>query len=54
MRELPKVRYEWKTWYFDARLSQLSNVRNPHDYYDLNDLEAHYFKERIKKRDVKE
>lgn len=39
---LPQVRYEGKVWFFDERLRQLRNIKNPHDYIDL---ELDYFKE---------
>ena len=38
--ELPKVQMKKKMWYFDARLKQLRNVENPHDYHDLSHDEA--------------
>ena len=37
---LPTVSYRSKTYFFDARLKQLRNVENPHDYLDLNDVES--------------
>ena len=43
-RMLPIVTYERKKWFFDERLRQLRNVRNPHDFIDLNDFEIGYFK----------
>lgn len=45
-RRLPVVQYEGKTWYFDERLRQIRNWKNPHDYQDLNEFEVAYFKER--------
>ena len=44
MRQLPIVKYEGKRWFFDERLSQIRNVKNPHDYQDLNEFEVEYFK----------
>ena len=44
---LPVVRYERKLWSFDERLGQLRNIRNPHDYIDLNDFEMEYFRDMI-------
>jgi hypothetical protein len=47
-RMLPIVSYEHKEWFFDERLRQLRNVRNPHDFIDLNDFEVDYFRKRKK------
>jgi hypothetical protein len=44
---LPVVRYERKLWFFDGRLKQLRNVRNPHDSIDLNDFEVEYFRMKV-------
>jgi len=41
--KLPVVTYEDKNWYFDARLRQIRNVENPHDYQDLDTVEMVYF-----------
>jgi len=41
---LPVGTYERKKWFFDERLRQLRNVRNPHDFVDLNDFEVEYFR----------
>lgn len=41
---LPVVRYERKLCFFDERLKQLRNVRNPHDFINLNDFEVEYFR----------
>jgi hypothetical protein len=41
--QLPIVEYENKRWYFDARLRQIRNVENPHDYQTLSDVEMRYF-----------
>ena len=38
--ELPKVKFEGKTWFFDKQLSQLRNITNPNDYLDLNEEEV--------------
>jgi hypothetical protein len=43
VKMLPVVRYERKLWFFDERLRQLRNVRNPHDFINLNDFEVEYF-----------
>jgi hypothetical protein len=47
VRMLPVVRYERKLWFFDERLKQLRNVRNPHDFIDLNDFEVEYFRQEV-------
>ncbi len=47
VRMLPTVKYQRKTWFFDERLRQLRNVKNPHDFLDLNDFEVYYFKENL-------
>ena len=47
VRMLPVVRYERKLWFFDERLRQLRNVRNPHDFMDLNEFEVEYFKREV-------
>jgi len=44
MRQLPIVKYEGKQYYFDERLKQIRNIKNPHDYQDLNEFEMEYFK----------
>ena len=44
VKMLPVVRYEKRLWFLDERLRQLRNVRNPHDFIDLNDFEVEYFK----------
>jgi hypothetical protein len=36
-RELPKIQLGKKVYYVDARLRQLRNVENPHDYVDYGD-----------------
>lgn len=46
---LPKVRYEGKKWYFDARLRQIRDVSNPHDFQSLSDVELAYFTELVNK-----
>ena len=47
VKMLPVVRYERKLWFFDERLGQLRNVRNPHDFIDLNEFEVEYFKGKV-------
>ena len=34
VRELPKLEYQGKTWFYDVKLNQLRNVDNPHDFID--------------------
>ena len=40
MTELPKIKRGRKTFYFDARLSELRNVKNPHDRIELSEAEC--------------
>ncbi len=47
VKMLPVVRYERKWWFFDERLRQIRNVRNPHDFIDLDEVEMDYFKKRV-------
>ncbi len=47
VKMLPVVRYEKKLWFLDERLKQLRNIRNPHDFIDLNDFEVEYFKSKV-------
>jgi len=47
VKMLPVLRHEGKLWFLDERLKQLRNVRNPHDYIDLNDFEVEYFKSKV-------
>jgi len=47
VKMLPVVRYERKLWFLDERLRQFRNVRNPHDFIDLNDFEVEYFKKQV-------
>jgi hypothetical protein len=46
---LPKVKVGKKMYFFDERLKQLRNVRNPHDFIDLDDFETEYYKEQAAK-----
>jgi hypothetical protein len=50
---LPIVTYERKKWFFDERLRQIRNVKNPHEWIDLNKFEMDYFREKLRKGDVK-
>jgi len=44
---LPTVTYEDKNWCFDARLRQIRNIENPHEYRDLDSFEVVYFNELV-------
>ncbi len=48
VRQLPIVSYERKKWFFDERLSQLRNIKNPHEWIDLNEFEVEYFRTIVK------
>jgi hypothetical protein len=48
MSELPKIKLGRKTYYFDARLGQLRNLKNPHDYRNLTDKETEEYKRLLK------
>ena len=47
VKMLPVVRYERKLWFFDERLRQLRNIRNPHDFINLNEFEVEFFKRKV-------
>ena len=47
VKMLPVVPYERKLWFLDERLRQLRNIRNPHDFINLNDFEVDYFKRKV-------
>jgi hypothetical protein len=47
-RMLPIVTYERKRWFFDERLRQLRNIKNPHEWIELNEFEMDYFKGRFR------
>ena len=47
VRMLPVVRYERKLWFLDERLRQLRDIRNPHDFINLNDFEIEYFRNKV-------
>ena len=44
---LPIVTYERKRWIFDERLRQIRNVKNPHEWIDLDEVEMEYFREKV-------
>jgi hypothetical protein len=47
MSELPRITRGGKTYYFDARLQQLRNVDNPHDYIDLSQEETEEIRQKL-------
>ena len=47
VKMLPVVWYERKLWFLDERLRQIRNVRNPHDFINLNDFEIEYFRSKV-------
>jgi hypothetical protein len=47
-RMLPIVTYGRKQWFFDQRLSQLRDIRNPHEWMDFNESEMACFMKRVK------
>jgi len=47
VKMLPVILYERKLWFFDKPLRQLRNVRNPHDFIDLNEFEIEFFLRRV-------
>ena len=44
VRKLPVVRFRGKRWFFDARLSELRNVKNPHEWIDLDEYMVAWLK----------
>lgn len=48
---LPVVDYEGEKYFFDKRLRQIRNVKNPHDFQDLNDFEMEYFEDKVSKNE---
>jgi len=52
-RMLPIITYNRKKWFFDERLKQLRNVKNPHDFTDLNDFEVEYFRKKGSRGNLK-
>jgi hypothetical protein len=43
------VAYKGTKWFFDDRLKQIRNVKNPHEWIDLDEFEVYYFKKRVRK-----
>ncbi|VVB51238.1 Uncharacterised protein [uncultured archaeon] len=50
MAELPIVGIGRKKYYIDERLKQIRNVKNPHDFKDLNDEEIADLKAKAEKQ----
>ena len=52
---LPIVKYEGANYFFDERLKQIRNIKNPHDYQDLNEFEMEYFQKakKVSPSDIK-
>jgi len=46
VRALPVVRHERKRWFFDERLRELRNVKNPHEFVRLNEFELEFFRKK--------
>ena len=46
VRMLPIVKENDTEYFFDKRLRQLRNIKNPHDYVDLNEFEVAYYKDK--------
>ena len=38
VRRLPIVSFEGKRWFLDARLRELRNVENPHEWVELDEV----------------
>jgi len=45
---LPIVKENDTEYFFDERLRQLRNIKNPHDYIDLNEFEVAFYKDKVK------
>jgi hypothetical protein len=54
MSELPKVKLGRKTYYFDGRLKQIRNVKNPHDFIDLTEQESKDYMDAIQAQKILE
>jgi hypothetical protein len=50
VRALPVVRHERKRWFFDERLRELRNVKNPHEFVRLNEFEIEFFRKKAHER----
>lgn len=48
VKMLPIIKENGKRYFFDERLRQLRNIKNPHDYIDLNEFEVAYYKDKVK------
>ena len=42
MSQLKIVKIGKKQYFLDKRLLELRNIKNPHDYIKLNEVEAYY------------
>ena len=52
LKILPIIQQDDMFYFFDARLKQLRNCYNPHDFMDLNEFEAAYYQDIVNgKRD---
>lgn len=51
MGQLPIVKWEDEEadFFFDERLKELRNVKNPHDRISLNEFELEYYRKQKKK-----
>jgi len=49
VKMLPIVEEEGKQFFFDERLRQLRNVKNPHEFINLNEFEMDYYKNKIER-----
>jgi len=50
VKMLPIVKENDKEYFLDERLKQLRNVKNPHDFIDLNEFEVAHYKDKIKNK----
>lgn len=48
MNRLPIVDFKGKKFFFDKRLMQLRNVNNPHEFFDLCEIETAMFDEVVR------
>ena len=54
VRELDKIVIGKKVYYLDERLRQIREVLNPHNFYNLNDFEVYFYKQKILKQKIKQ
>ena len=50
---LPIVTHKPKKWFFDERLRQIRDVKNPHEWIDFDEFEMGYLREKTRNGDVK-